>query len=340
MKMQKIKVVQIGITHEHASGKMYALRKLPDLFEIVGFVDDRSFSVTPSAGYDFVNPYQGLHKLSLEEALDYPGLQAAVVEVPNNELVPVAMRCMEHGLAMHMDKPAGETLAPYRRLLDGCKAKNLPFQMGYMFRGSPAFQFCLDAVRSNILGDIFEITADMNHCYGNEEYQQYIGRFSGGLMFNLGCHLIDFVVAAMGCPEKVTPFLQSAPGYPDHIKNNCMAVLEYPHALVSLRSCSTDPGNTYGRSMKIAGTNGTVQFSPLERFDGKSVEINMTLRNPAGEYGAGNHSILMPPQDNRYTAQLRELAAMIHGKAESAYSFEHDLMVHGVTLAAAGYTKW
>ena len=269
-----------------------------------------------------------------------PGLQAVTVEVPNNDLVPVALRCMERNLAMHMDKPAGEDLAQYKKLLDGCKERNLPFQMGFMFRGNPAFQFCIAAIRNKLIGEVFELEADMNHCYGGEAYQEYIGKFAGGIMYNLGCHLIDFVVSALGRPENVTPFLKSAPGYPAAIRNNCMAVLEYPHATVTLRSCSKDIADTDGRRMKIVGANGSIAFNPLERFDGKPVELSLNLAAAAGEFPAGKHTLRFPPQADRYEAQLLELARIIRGEIENPYSYEHDYLVHEVTLAAAGYNRW
>lgn len=338
--MDRIRIAQIGITHEHANGKMYSLRKLPEVFDIVGYVDDREFSKSPRFGNDFVKPYEGLRKLTLDEAFNTPGLQAVTVEVPNNELVPVALRCMERNLAMHMDKPGGEDLALYKTLLDGCKERNLPFQMGFMFRGNPAFQFCIAAIRNKLIGEVFELEADMNHCYGGEAYQEYIGKFAGGIMYNLGCHLIDFVVAALGRPEKVTPFLKSAPGYPASVRNNCMAVLEYPHAIATLCSCSKDIANTDGRRMKIVGTNGSIAFNPLERFDGKPVELSLNLAAAAGEFPAGKHTLRFPPQADRYEAQLLELARIIRGEIQNPYSYEHDCLVHEVTLAAAGYNRW
>ena len=338
--MDRIRIAQIGITHEHANGKMYSLRKLPEVFDIVGYVDDREFSKSPRFGNDFVKPYEGLRKLTLDEAFNMPGLQAVTVEVPNNDLVPVALRCMERGLAMHMDKPGGEDLALYKTLLDGCKERNLPFQMGFMFRGNPAFQFCIAAIRNKLIGEVFELEADMNHCYGGEPYQEYIGKFAGGIMYNLGCHLIDFVVSALGRPENVTPFLKSAPGYPASIRNNCMAVLEYPHAIVTLRSCSKDIANTDGRRMKIVGANGSIAFNPLERFDGKPVELSLNLAAAAGEFPAGKHTLRFPPQADRYEAQLLELARIIRGEIQNPYSYEHDCLVHEVTLAAAGYNHW
>ena len=115
--MEKIKIAQIGVCHEHASGKITALRRLPELFEIVGVVDDNATSTTPKFSGKNLQPYEGLKWMTEEEVLNYPGLQAVAVEVPNNELVPTALRCMEHNLAMHMDKPAGEDLALPQQLL-------------------------------------------------------------------------------------------------------------------------------------------------------------------------------------------------------------------------------
>ena len=339
--MEKLNIIQIGICHEHASGKWGTLKKRSDLFELIGYVDERDFCKTPWL-HQFFNAdlYADHRKLTLDEALNYPGLDAVTVEVPNNDLVPVALKCLEHGLPMHMDKPAGEDLALYKKLLDGCRAKNLPFQMGYMFRGNPAFRFCIRAIREKLIGEVFGIEADMNHCYGDESYQEYIGKFPGGIMFNLGCHLIDFVAAAMGRPDNVTAFLKPAPGYTDPIRNNCMAVLEYPHALATLRSCSKNIENTVGRSMRIAGTKGTIRFSPLERFDGRSVEIELILNEDRGSFPKGRHTLRFQPQRDRYEAQLTELAQVIRGEKQPSYSYEHDLLVHEITLAAANYITW
>ena len=38
--MKKIKIGQIGIGHNHGEAKMLAVRKFPELFEIVGFSED------------------------------------------------------------------------------------------------------------------------------------------------------------------------------------------------------------------------------------------------------------------------------------------------------------
>ena len=38
---KKLRVVQFGVSHEHADGKLATIKALPDEFELVGVVDDR-----------------------------------------------------------------------------------------------------------------------------------------------------------------------------------------------------------------------------------------------------------------------------------------------------------
>ena len=47
--MNRIKIGQIGISHEHAAGKMRSLRAMPEVYEIVGVVDGLVQEVVPAA---------------------------------------------------------------------------------------------------------------------------------------------------------------------------------------------------------------------------------------------------------------------------------------------------
>jgi len=337
--MNKIKIGQLGVCHEHASGKINTLRLLPDVFEIVGVVDDRQTKAARFAGDD-LKPYDGLKWLTEEELFAIPDLQAVTVETPNDDLVPAALRCVKRGLPMHMDKPGGRDLAAFTRLVDGCAAKKLPFQMGYMFRGNPAFQWCLKAAKAGWLGEIFEVQASMSHNYGGEPYQDYLAAFPGGIMFNLGCHLIDFVAALLGRPDNVTPFLKSVQGGPANALNNGVAILEYPRATATLRACSRELDGLGRRTLRICGTKGTVNLCPLERFDGQPLLMNLTLSEDCPEYPAGSHVVDFGIKRDRYEDQLLELAKLIKGEMANPYTYEHDKLVQEVVLAASGHNQW
>jgi len=318
---------------------MNTLRKFPEVFEIIGVVDDRNSKAAKFAGHELA-PYEGLKWMTEEELFNVPGLQAVTVETPNLDLVPTAIRCMERNLAMHMDKPGGEDLALFEKLLKGCEERNLPFQMGYMFRNNPAMQWCLKAVHKGWLGDIFEVQGSMSHNYGEDAYQEYMGKFKGGIMFNLGCHLIDLIAAMLERPEKITPFLKSTAGLPDTIKNNCVTIMEYPHATVTLRACSLEANGLNKRRFKVCGTKGSVDLCPLERLDGQPLQMNLTLLEGNEEYSAGTHLVDFKIISDRYENQLLELAKIINGEVKNPYTYEHDYLTQELVLAASGYIEW
>ena len=107
--MRKLKVVQIGVTHEHANGKFMAVQALPDEYEVVGYVDERAYCDAVRFG-DCSGLMKDIPRLTEEELWQRKDVDAVFVEVPNADLVPTALRVMEHNLPMHLDKPAGMDL--------------------------------------------------------------------------------------------------------------------------------------------------------------------------------------------------------------------------------------
>ncbi|NLZ64169.1 MAG: Gfo/Idh/MocA family oxidoreductase [Lentisphaerae bacterium] len=337
--MSRIKIAQLGTTHEHANGKFQTVQMLPELFEFVGVADD--FSTTTAARFPGPQDcYRDVPHLTRDELLNYPGLQAVCVETPNNELVASAIPCMERGLHIHLDKPAGEDLALFQTLLDGCRQRQLHLQMGYMFRGNPAMQMATSAIRAGWIGEVFEIQADMSHNYGGDKYQEYLGNFRGGIAYNLICHLIDLVTPILGRPRAVHSLLKSTPGLPEHIKNNCLIILEYQYATATLRACSRETAGGNGRRLKISGTKGYFELCPLEHFDGLPLQMTMKLVEGNDRYAAGLHTLDFGAQKDRYLNQLTEFARLIKNEKPSESLFQHDLLVHEIILAAAGYTAW
>ena len=79
--MKRIRIAQIGICHEHAPGKFAVLKKRSDIFDFVGYVDERTFCATPLKSVFFdEKEYAGPRKLTLNEALNWPGLDAVTVD--------------------------------------------------------------------------------------------------------------------------------------------------------------------------------------------------------------------------------------------------------------------
>jgi len=336
--MKKVRVAQLGITHEHASGQIGAARRLTDDFEVVGVVDDSDTKTARHHDTDSREPYEGLRWMTEEELLSSSDIDAVFVETTNDDLPQAALRCAQHGFHMHMDKPGGQSMEPFRTIVGLCREKALVLQMGYMYRTNPGLQLCRKAIREGWMGEVFEIDMTMNR-FDNDRYRSYIATFKGGAMHNFGCHLIDFVVAVLGRPDRVTPYLKCTRD--DGIEDNTLAVLEYPRANACVHTAITDADGIPHRRVIVRGTKGTFELHPTEPIPYStpmSMRFSFAEANP--EYAAGTHDITLPPMATRYDEQLLEFARIVRGEIENPYPYEHELLVQEVLLAATGSTEW
>ena len=173
----------------------------------------------------------------------------------------------------------------------------------------------------------------MNHAYNHDNYAEYMQTFEGGILYSLGCHLVDMVEPLVkGEPTKVTRVLKSAFGYEPGGKTDGTALLEFPETNVLIRTACEMPGGILCRRLRVDGTNGTADLCPIERFDGGELKLALTLREAAGGYAAGRHEIGFGVQTDRYEGQLRELAAVVRGEEPNDQDYDRDLRVHDLTL--------
>ena len=332
---RKLNVLFYGLSHEHAAGKLRSIAKMTDDFNLVAVVDDRE-----SAKPYFVDEQaevSGVPLVPEAAAFDTKGVDLVFVETTNRNLMKIAAECVARNLPMHCDKPCGETMEPYRSLVETCRAKNIPFQIGYMYRGNPALRFAWKAVREGWLGDVAFVEADMNHDYGTAGYESYIGSFKGGILYNLGCHLVDMVVPfARGKFVSAIPLIGDAPGDPKGSRTNGASLIRFEGTNVLIRTCSHMPGGILCRRLRVDGSNGTLEIRPIERFDGRNLTLELSVKNPVGGYATGTHVIDFGVQDDRYAPQLADLAAIVRGDKPNDQDYARDLLVHDLTLKACG----
>jgi predicted dehydrogenase len=324
---QPIKVGQIGVGHAHASGKMATMRKLPELFEVVGIAEPdeaRRRAAETSAAY------RDLKWLTIDQLLETRGLAAVAVETEVRRLVPTAQRCVEAGLHVHLDKPAGESLADFRRLLKTAQEKSVVVQMGYMFRYNPAFRFVYQAVRDGWLGDVFELHGVMSKAV-DDASRRRLAAYPGGSMFELGCHLIDSLVYVLGKPQRVTPHVRHTRPDVDQLADNQLAVFEYPRATATIRSTLLEVEGTRRRQFVVCGNAGTIDICPLE-----PPRMQLALDRPRGDFKRGYQEVKLPPLTGRYDGDFLDLARIIHGEQPPEFTIEHDLAVHEAILRASG----
>jgi predicted dehydrogenase len=330
-KRQPIRIGQIGTGNQHAT-KMGTLRRLTDLFEVVGIAEDDP-KLREKAQKE--GCYKGLNWMSSEELLAVPGLQAVAVETEEHAPVPTALRCIRAGKHIHLDKPCGESLPQFKQLLDEAKAKSLTVQVGYMYRNNPAVQFCLKAVKDGLIGNVFDLDAAMSR-YDGADYRKLINTYKGGTPYIFACHLIDLVVTLMGEPEKVRPFLRRTRA--DGVLDNSLTVFEYSSdRLATIRISITEAQGFQRRHLTVMGDKGTITIQPLEAKGNMSGGVlKLALEEDRGGFKKGVQTVDLPPLKDRYEDQWREFAAVLNGTMVNPYTYSHDYIVHKCHLEACG----
>jgi len=324
---EKVRIGQIGTKHGHAEGKLRTILNYPELFEFVGLVepDEERKNAIQDKGI-----YREVKWMSEEQLLNTPDLKAVAVETDVHNLVPTAHRCVNAGMHLHLDKPAGPSLDEFRNLLLLAEQKQLVIQMGYMFRTNPGFRLMYKAVREGWLGNVFEIHGVSSKKSGPEARKEW-AQFSGGKMFELGYHLIDSLVHIMGSPQTITPFLKRTHPEMDSLADNCLAVFEYPKATCTIRSSVLEPFGFERRQFITVGEKGTVEIRPLER-----PKVLLALEEERSGYERGYQKVNLPEAAGRYDEQFLELHQLIVEQKEPEFSKEHDLAVHEAVLKASG----
>ena len=329
--MKPIKLGHVGTLHDHSTGKLSCVKKFPELFEIVGIVAE-----SPEREEEIKNkpPYAGLPFCSREDLLDR-GVEAVLVEGFEHDLVHEAQFWADHGVHMHIDKPAGTDPKDFEKLLRTAKEKDLTVQMAYMYRYNFAFLDCLERIKRGELGDIYQVTAIMNTRHDPKK-RDWLNQFQGGIQYYLGCHMIDFVLQLQGLPEKIHPFIKSTMTEGVKSPDFGLALFEYANGISTVEATSAEV-NGYGRrQLVVCGTKGTYEIEPLES---PTVAYFIPLEN-AQTYANKRTAVKLPPYDPlcRYDSMMQDFARFVRGEAKNPYPFSYELALQKFVMYCCGHT--
>lgn len=321
--MQKIKIGQIGIGHNHGEGKMLAVRKFPELFDIVGYAEENEEWIVKRGD---LKAYQGLKRLSVDEIIEQS--DAVLVETDVWNLTEAAQKCIDAGKHIHMDKPASGTLDEYKTLLDTAKTKNLVVQLGYMYRYNPAIQKCLNLIKEGALGEIYSINAEMS-TFHSPDYKKWLTSFNGGIMYILGSHLVDLIVYILGEPNKITSFLKHTNLDDVDFEDNNLAVLEYEKTLARIYVSSVEVNGWGRRQFVVSGSKGTVSIMPIEN-NCTMTYADLNISTMPYEDMKQTVDIKDIPKHCRYDDMMQDFYAYIQGTKKNPFSYEHEYLVQKV----------
>jgi predicted dehydrogenase len=322
-----VRVAMVGTDHSHSAGKMEAVRGMTGQFEAVGVAEP---DPVRAMRIDAQQAFAGLPRLTVAQVCDIPSIVAVLVGSDVRDQGDLALRLAKAGKHLHVEKPGGPSHPTFKAVADACRANGKTLQVGYMMRNNPAFEFCANAVREGWLGTVYEVNGVIGKM-ADAALRKESAEFAGGTMFELGCHLIDPVVALLGQPDRVTPYAKRTRPEADDLADNMLAVFEYPKAVATIRSSYVDVEGGNRRQFVINGDAGSIAVRPLE-----PPTLTLTLSAAKGDFKKGAQIVPLPKGGGRYDGQLAEFARVVRGEQKQRFSIDYEVALHETLLKASG----
>lgn len=338
--MKRIKIAQIGTGHDHAFSPIPTFKKLSDIFEFVGYctVPEDEYNIPQFGNQAHKWAIGDAKQLTLDEILNYPDLDAVCIETEDRALTKYAIMAAEKGLHIQMDKPGGIDDAEFDRLIDIVEEKKLVFHMAYMYRYNPAVIKLKEDIKAGKLGDIISAEGEMD-CRHALPKRNWLKAYPGGMLYFLGCHMVDLVYSIMGDPEEIIPLSCSSGLEGTDAKDFGMAVFKYKNGVSVAKSTAVEDGGYERRHLLVVGTKGTVELRPIET-GAESTEIfnaqKTTVRENFSEAFTSKAECYETEVFGRFDGMFRAFADYINGVKSNPYSYEYERKLHKVLLKACG----
>ena len=339
--MSRIRFVQWGVQHGHASGKALALRANPST-ELVG-VFEANDEVRTRAKAD--PAYWDIHWYAHpDEFLGDASISAVAVEGRNTESLEMARHCVSAGKHVWWDKPAGDDWAGFKWIAEQAEAHELLLQMGYMYRYHDGFNLISHLAREGALGEIFSVRAHMSTnipvtAWPSNNTREAISSHVGGMLFDLGGHMLDQVLWVLRDerPTRVTRFLRNdtTPEVPA-FQDNTLGVFEFGKAFATIDIAAMEP-SPMARRFEVYGTHGSAIMEPFEPAD----SLRLVLTRAWGGYSAGIQQVPLAGlgRQRLYELEVEGLIPVLRGEQAADRPLTHEVVVQETLLRGTGHLE-
>ena len=223
-----------------------------------------------------------------KEMVNSGDVDAVITTVPHYMHPEIAVYCLEHGMNVLVEKPAG-VYAKAVRQMNECAAAHPDVAFGIMFnqRTNILYQKVKEIIASGELGQIRRSNWIINswwrlNCYYRQSaWRGTWGGEGGGVLVNQAPHQLDLWQWICGIPNKV--YAKCLFGYHRDIvvENDVTIVTEYPNGATGcFITCTHDPVGTDHLEIDLDGGKIEIEDSrkaTVMRFKMGDDEMNRTL---------------------------------------------------------------
>ncbi|TWR28665.1 oxidoreductase [Mucilaginibacter achroorhodeus] len=220
---------------------------------------------------------------SIDELLNDDEVELVIVNTPSNLHFEHAMMAMKAGKHVLLEKPAAATSEEVKTLFATARELDRHLMVYQNRRYDSGFLSTKEVIESGRLGQLIEVTFRMDRyksAIGVKAFKETKGVPAGGLVYDLGAHLLDNTIALFGKPlsfHKTTGIYREGSEVPDYFHYH----LIYPNQLnVYLTSGLQIAGDTPG-----FWVNGTLGSFIKNRTDVQEAQLDGGMMPDDPAYG-------------------------------------------------------
>ena len=139
----------------------------------------------------------------LDDLLQDDRIHGVVIATPNDSHCEIAIRAIEAGRHVLLEKPMATTLSECDHIVAALEKSKVKLQMGFVYRFAPAPRAVRETIDSGELGRIYHAKVSMYRRRGIPGLGGWFttrARSGGGPLIDLGVHVIDQALWLCGFP--------------------------------------------------------------------------------------------------------------------------------------------
>ena len=302
--MKKLRVAVIGFGF---MGKTHAKNILgSELMELSAIVDNRAGAITQvsgnidTGGIDADVLYKVSKYSSLDDCLAKEKLDAAFVCVHTLLHYDMAMKCLQNGLHVFIEKPFVLNVEEGEALIVEAGKRNLRLTVGHVVRYMPAYAKLYELYKAGTYGELkFISLTRFSGLPGWGDWGKRREDFgsSGGALFDLVIHDIDFLQYMLGMPDTVDSVCLSG-ALSDHdyvsaiwrykddvnvkVEGGNIFHSQYPFEATikaTFEKASVAWSSSNGQEMTVADNDGLYVIGLGDANDGYQIEAELFARS-------------------------------------------------------------
>ncbi len=220
-----------------------------------------------------INVYQ-----NIDNMLDSEDLDLVYITTPVISHLPLSLSCIKKETNFFVEKPLTRNLEEAKNICFELKNSDIIHSVGYNLRFTDTFSKTKNLLEQKILGDILNVNSTM---YVSNIFSKPTGwRFKkkqsgGGVLLELGCHLVDLLLWYFGPISKLTGKTKSVYSEVEDFGN---ADLEFENGIQGNldTSWSKEGYSIPEANIEIIGSNGKLRVN--QDF------IDIKLKNPVSTF--------------------------------------------------------